>query len=124
MNAKQELKEKHVPGLEELQKAQEAARTEAMRYSSQMMAMMEDEYNDGARPPKPLDESLQTKADEMAKQYPRAAVYLTAKGYQISNNINKYSAGKKAQKIITTGGKIEEAEDALKNWVPEDEMWR
>lgn len=110
-------------GLDELRAAQDAAYNEEHRYQDQFERMMDDENNDGARPPKALDESLRTHADKLAARYPRAAAYLRAEGYTYSNNHHKYGAGKKAMTLIASGGNLDEAETILKNWLPESSMW-
>jgi len=84
---------------------------------------MGDEGNDGVDAPKPIDETLHEKADRLAIEYPRAAVYLKAKGYTYASNYHKTGAGREAMEIIATGGSIEDANKALENWLPEESMW-
>jgi hypothetical protein len=113
----------NVPGLEELRKAQDAAYNEEHRYSAEFERMMDDEYNDGVRPPEALNESLREKAIRLAEMYPRAAMYLRAKDYTLSSNHHKYGAGERAMNLIAEGGSLEEAENILKNWLPESAKW-
>jgi hypothetical protein len=103
----------NVPGLEELENARTAAYNAEQHYQIQVDQAMED----GAPFPKNIDPALQQKAAKLAADYPRAVVYLNAKGYTYSNNINKYSAGKKAMEMIATGATIEEAKAVLENWL-------
>lgn len=109
--------ETNVPGLDELRKAQDAAYNEDRQYSHQMDRMMDDEQNDGVNPPAPINQSLREIANNLAKQYPRAAVYLRAEGYTGASNFKKYGAGKDAMEIIATGGSIEDAKAILDNWM-------
>lgn len=107
----------NVPGLNELRKARDAAYNDEHRYSHQMDRMMDDEQNDGVNPPTPINQSLRAIANDLAKQYPRAAMYLRAEGYTLASNYRKYGAGKDAMEIIATGGSIEDAQATLDNWI-------
>lgn len=107
----------NVPGLNELRKARDAAYNDEHRYSHQMDRMMDDEQNDGVNPPTPINQSLRAIANDLAKQYPRAAIYLKAEGYTLASNFKKYGAGKDAMEIIATGGSIEDAQATLNNWI-------
>lgn len=113
----------NVPGLEELRKVQSDAYNDEHRYRVGFERMMEDEFNDGVNPPAAINETLRSRANTMAVQFPRAAIYLRAKSYTQSDNVNKYSAGKKAMEIISMGGSIEEAQNILENWLPESTKW-
>jgi len=106
----------NVPGLDELRKAQDAAYNEDVRYSNQMDRMMDNEDNDGVNPPAPINQSLREIANSLAKQYPRAALYLKAEGYTLASNYRKYGAGKDAMEIIAAGGSVEDAKSVLANW--------
>lgn len=106
----------NVPGLEELEKAQDAASNEDYRYSEALERMMEDENGTS---PAPRNQSLSTIARNLAIEYPRAAMYLKAKDYTLASNFRKYAAGQEAMEIIATGGTIEEAEKILNNWCNE-----
>lgn len=112
-----------ISGLSELEEAQDAAYNEDCRYQIEFDRMMNNEYNDGAKPPRPIDETLARKASYLAGQYPRAEVYLRAKSYTQSDNHHKYGAGKRAMELITSGGSLDEAEEILRNWLPEESIW-
>jgi hypothetical protein len=103
------------PGLALLKAAME----EHEEYSDRFERMMEDEDNDGARPPRRPTADL----DELRKTYPVAALYLRAESYLNAENHHKYSAGKRASEIIASGGSIEEAKEVLDNWLPESATW-
>ena len=103
-------------GLAELSKAQDAAYNEQHRYDNEFQRMMDDENNDGARSPRPLNKALIQNARDLAAKYPRAALYLKAQGYTLASNIDKYMAGQDAMKLIAAGGDLNEAEAILKNW--------
>lgn len=109
--------ESAVPGLSELRDALANAEYENERYHEQLQKMMEDGQNDGARPPKPFDESLDVKYDQLCELYPRAALYLKAERQHRtahwSDNTGKGAAGKKAMEILASGGSIENANTAL-----------
>ena len=101
-----------IPGIEILKKAREDEEI----YQEAFTQMMEDGGNDGARPPK----KPKTDASAIAREYPLAALYLKAEAYTLSNNSDKYSAGKKAKKLLEEKGAEgkQEAESVLKNWLP------
>lgn len=110
----------NVPGLKELEAAKDAASNEEDRYQYEFDRAMDDE---GGLSPKALNTSLRTKANKLAKQYPRAALYLRAKAFTRSDNHHKYGAGQKAMELIATGGSLEEATEVLNNWVPKKSIW-
>ena len=118
--AKKAQFEENVPGYHELSEAEGRFYDERQRYNDEFEDMMSDEDNDGANPPEAYNSAYEKKAKELAKQYPRAAMYLYAEGYTMSNNVYKYSAGKDAMKLIAEGGSLEEASEILKNWLPKD----
>ena len=101
-----------IPGLSELR----AAIEERWAHSAAITRMMEDEHNDGARPPK---SPTGRNPDEIAKEFPVAALWLKAEDYENSSNVNKFSAGEKAQELILAGD-IEAAKETLENWLPEE----
>ena len=105
----------NVPGLEQLR----AAYNDEERYHEQFNRMMEDEQNDGARPPKPVA----AKSSDVAKEYPRAAMYLKAEAYSRAGHYAKASAGEKAMKLIQEGGDLAEAQTILDNWLPKESTW-
>jgi hypothetical protein len=106
-----------VPGLTELREAQRASICDAERFHRQFEAMMEDEQNDGVYPPKPENKTLAEKANALAVQYPRAALYLKAErqyeNTSWADNTGKGAAGKKAMEILANNGSIEESLSAL-----------
>jgi leucyl aminopeptidase (aminopeptidase T) len=106
-----------VPGLDEVMAAAAAAYNEDARYRNEFSAMMEDEGNDGARPPRPLDQSPSQRLQALQEQYPRAALYLRAKRQSESaswaDNTGKGAAGRLAMEILASGGDIKDAEAAL-----------
>ena len=109
--AKAETLRRNVPGIEEL----EAARNAEARYDRAFGRMMDDEDNDGARPPAaPKGPS----AREMAAKYPRAALYLKAEGYWLGSHDARVAAGERAMKLLAEGGSEEEARKVLDNWLP------
>lgn len=105
----------HVPGLDALRSAYNVEEG----YDRAFTAMMEDEDNDGVRPPrKPA-----TDAAALAAQYPRAALYLKADAYSCAAHDCKASAGRKAMDLLASGGTIEQAEHILANWLPASAQW-
>lgn len=105
----------NVPGLAELRKAY----ANEENYREAFGRMMEDEQNDGARPPKPV----MIKSDDVAQQYPRAAMYIKAEAYSRASHYAKSSAGDKAMELIQQGGDLKEAQKILDNWLPESAKW-
>lgn len=69
------------------------------RYNREFNAMMDDEFNDGARPPKRPTADIQA----LKAQYPRADAYLTAQSWANSENYAKAKAGAKALECIIDG---------------------
>lgn len=104
--AAREAKRQLPEGLEDCRAALEAEEDYRQAFSQ----MMEDGDNDGARPPR------KPTIFDFAK-YPRAMLYLRAEGYTYAANDKKYSAGKKALKILEAGGSMAEAQAVLDNWV-------
>jgi hypothetical protein len=106
-----------VPGLAEAIRLSDAAYNERERYSRAFDRMMADEYNDGARPPKPEDKTIGEKFTAHLTAHPRAALYLKAKGQHESShwadNTGKGAAGQKAMDILAAGGSMEDASVAL-----------
>ena len=107
---------RNVPGLVELRAATEAAYNEQSRYDAEFERMMS---RGTGIAPRPINKALEMQASELAAQYPRAALYLRAKGYTSANNVDKYGAGKRAMELIAQGGDLDAAEAILKNWLPE-----
>ena len=106
-----------VPGLADAIRLSDAAYNERERYSRAFDRMMADEYNDGARPPKPEDKAIGEKLAAHITAHPRAALYLKAKGQHESShwadNTGKGAAGQKAMDILAAGGSMEDASVAL-----------
>ena len=76
-----------------------AAYNDEERYHREMAQMMEDEDNDGVRPPRPVSVASAT----LAVQYPAAAAYLLAEAYTLAANYAKAGAGDRAIKRLETG---------------------
>jgi len=107
-----------VPGVPEMRALAEKSAAESDRYSTEFAAMMDDEQNDGARPPRPEDRSLAAQISALREANPRAALYLRAERQAVGTS--SYSAtsgemkgGQDAKAILLGGGTIEEAEKAL-----------
>lgn len=98
------------PGLARLR----AAREDEVRYTREFNRMMADEDNDGARPPRPAQDSYAA----LAAEYPRAALYLKAEDFSCAANDHKAAAGSKAIEILAEGGSEAEARAVLDNWMP------
>ena len=103
------------PGLAELR----AAIEDEDRYQREFQQMMEDGDNDGVKPPAPMIANV----GELQKKYPRAAAYLRAESYRYAANDAKSEAGHKAMALLENSGSIEEAEQILENWLPENAYW-
>lgn len=104
-------------GLSELRSAQNAAYNEEQRYQDAFDGMMETGVFE------PLDEQPRQTYAALARQYPRAAMYMRAQDYTLSSNVHKYSAGKRAMDLIAAGGSLGEARSVLDNWLPESAIW-
>jgi len=113
--AEAERMAKNVPGLDELQAAIDAEG----QYRREFNRMMDDENNDGVNPPKYPSAS----SAELAKQFPRAAVYVRAEGYSMANHWAKAKAGEEAREIIASGGSIFDAEATLANWLSDNNVY-
>ena len=84
-----------IEGLKELQRYED----EWANYQDAFGQMMDDENNDGARPPKCPQHTVM----ELAARYPRAAAYLTAQHWYGAAHHVKSSAGSKARGRIING---------------------
>jgi hypothetical protein len=60
---------------------------------------------------------------EAIAAYPRAALYLTCEEYIAAAHDLKATAGEKAQKLLLDGGKPEDIQAILDNWLPPSAMW-
>lgn len=85
----------NVPGLDALR----ASYADVGRYQREFTRMMEDEGNDGARPPRPA----RTDQKELAAKYPAAAAYLKAESWSVASHYAKSGAGNKAMQRIAAG---------------------
>jgi len=94
-----------VPGLREL----ETAINDTLRYREEFSRMMEDEGNDGARPPRPV----KVDADELREHYPVAAAYLKAESWSCADHDVKAAAGKRAMEAIRSGVDYRQAVAAM-----------
>lgn len=56
-------------------------------------------------------------------KYPRAALYLCCESYTAAANYHKAEAGKQAMDLLERGGKSEDIQSILDNWVPPEAMW-
>lgn len=97
-----------IPGL----RALKAALFEESRYAEQFARMMEDEGNDGARPPA----MPKANVDELRNQYPRASLYIIAESYEDASNYVKSSAGRKALTRLKNGDDLEGVSKMLNTW--------
>lgn len=115
--AGQDAMESAIPGVHALLTLADDASNDEVRYAEAFDRMMEDEGNDGVRPPRPVNSARAEKLAAMLKEFPRAALYLRAKQQNESahwaDNTGKGAAGKKAMEILESGGSIEDAESAL-----------
>jgi hypothetical protein len=84
------------PGLARLR----AALDDADRYAEEFERMMEDEGNDGARPPRPR----RGDPTALAAEYPRAAAFLRMESWSYSCNMSgKSGVGKRAMARLLAG---------------------
>jgi hypothetical protein len=85
----------NVPGLDQLRKAAD----DEERYADERNRMMDDEHNDGVRPPRPVA----VRYGDLAIQYPIAAAYLKAEDWEYAENYAKAQAGGRAKARIAAG---------------------
>jgi hypothetical protein len=98
-----------IAGLTELRRAI----ADQNRYARQFGEMMEDEGNDGARPPRAPAGNLA----ELAIQYPAAAAYLQAESMSCAANYAKAGAGKRSIERIGDGADpVQALADAEREW--------
>lgn len=69
------------------------------RYRDEFNAMMDDEYNDGARPPKKPEANIK----ELRERYPRADACIKAQDWEHASHFMKAAAGRKAMQRIIDG---------------------
>lgn len=106
-----------VPGIAEIIKLAVKVGNDYARYGQQFSEMMDDEGNDGARPPKSPNEALALELQRKLDASPRAALYLKAMRQEAAaswaDNTGKGAAGKKAMEILRAGGSLEDAQSAM-----------
>lgn len=105
----------NIPGLEELSNAEQ----EHESYHYKFGKMMDDEFNDGARPPKGPKSNLKA----LRGKYPIAALYLDAERQSLAAHDEKAAAGKKAMKMLEAGESPEEAKKVMENWLSASATW-
>lgn len=84
-----------IEGLQEIYDASEAW----SRYYDAFSCMMDDQDNDGVRPPVKPTANIAA----LSAKYPRAAAYIKAQNYGCAANYAKSSAGRKALEKIING---------------------
>ncbi len=97
---------KNVPGLSELRNAIFSNERE---YEAQRSSI----YSGSGR----VHQAKTIDLSGLKKQYPRAALYVTAEGYANASNYKKMAAGREAMEIIRTGGSLKKAKKCLENWL-------
>lgn len=98
------------PGISELKDAV----ADQERHDRQFSRMMDDESNDGARPPRGPKASVA----DLQRKYPRAALYLRAEWQSGAANDCKATAGAKAMEMLLAGETEEAVARVLDNWLP------
>jgi hypothetical protein len=93
------------PGLARLRAAREAEE----QYRAEFSEMMEDEDNDGVRPPARVRES----AADVARECPAAAAYILAENFSRGANYAKSGAGKRALARLLAGEPHEQVISAM-----------
>lgn len=91
------------------------------RWNREQEAAFEDEG--GYISPKRVNYVWGLMTKYIDNRFPREAMYVRAKDYTYSDNLYKYSAGKKAMRMIKAGKPLSEVREILENWLPEDRMW-
>lgn len=91
-------REARIANIDGLCEIRDAIRAEH-EYHDAFRKMMDDEYNDGVRPPK----MPETDSGALKVRYPRAAAYLKAESWYYSANFAKSNAGSKAMERIING---------------------
>lgn len=112
--AAEEQRENAIEGLAELR----SAWADEQRYRNQFNRMMDDGDNDGVNPPR----RPKANVDEIARKYPRAALYLRAESYESARHWAKAKAGEEAKEIILSGGDIAAATAKLENWLTDNNV--
>jgi hypothetical protein len=94
-----------IEGLKEL----ENAIIEWNNYSRSLRNNFDNEYKSSILPTAP-----KVTVDELKKKYPRAAAYLLADNWSLSNNYKKADAGRKALEKIINGDDYDKAIEEMK----------
>lgn len=119
-----EKRNRFLGGLGDLEAAYHAWQSAESDYRDGFDRMMEDEHNDGARPPRRPAPELGERYLELKERYPRAALYLRAERQDVSaywaDNTGKGTAGRRAMQLVLEGRAEAEVETALaerREWV-------
>lgn len=115
-----------LPGLDELRDAEARLFEADARRDRAFSRMMEDESNDGIRPPADAPDAVRDRVKELRGAYPHAALYLKAERQLASGHWSDASGGKAAagrcQSILLSGGTVEAAAEALA-FRPKTDQW-
>ena len=68
-------------------------------------------------------EALEAEIKQWKIDHPRAACLRRAKLKQLRSNYHISGAGSRAEDLLMAGGSVEEAEEIMKNAIPEENMW-
>lgn len=108
-----------IPGITEILPLSRKVGNDRARYTEQFNRMMEDEGNDGARPPKLTDEAREKLLEEKLEANPRAAQYLRALSFEDASNYMKAAAGAKAKAMLLAGEPTDKAQAEMDDWTGE-----
>ena len=108
-----------IPGITEILPLSRKVGNDRARYTEQFNRMMEDEGNDGARPPKLADEAREKLLEEKLAANPRAAQYLRALSFEDASNYMKAAAGSKAKAMLLAGEPTDKAQAEMDDWTGE-----
>jgi len=117
--AKDQAFEDAIPGILEILDLSKKVSGDGARYAEQFSRMMENEGNDGIRPPKPADEASAKRLAEKLAKNPRAAQYLRALAFEEASNYMKAAAGKKAKSMLLAAEPTDKAQAVLDDWTGE-----
>lgn len=117
--------EQSFPGLRRMRELASLASNESHRHQRDFQRMMDDEDNDGARPPRPENRSFAEELADLRRDHPRTALYLRAeKQAQGTSSFSATSGamkgGQDALALLIAGGSTEAAEAALAFRYPSD----
>ena len=117
IKSREDALEAAIPGIHELMELSEHVSDDFFRENREFGKMMEDEDNDGVRPPRRANRADAEKLATMKISNPRAALYLRAKNQSEAahwaDNSGSGEAGERVMEILLTGGSLEEAKTAL-----------